>query len=207
MRNTLGLQEANLSEIAHMIDSVVRDGLGDVMRSAGFRKSGRNFRRTSGESLQVLNVQASSWNACDSGKITVNLGVFYPAVGQILGKPVPQSGVSEIDCHLRRRIFQCMPSDDDLWWSVDATTAQQVAVSLRDAVACYALPWLDRVSLLQAGAAEVGVYEPFRVQLAVALALGRRIEAQQLFRSCYKTRDEVPEDLVDWAERYHLAEA
>jgi len=89
------------------LDEVVAKALAPILKEAGYRKSGRTFRRKNGSCVQVVNVQASAWSSADSLKFTVNLGVFFEEVSA--ANPFWQSKVGEAgpdvwSCHVRERI-------------------------------------------------------------------------------------------------------
>lgn len=151
------------------IDAVLRDHLTPELRAAGFRKQGtRNYARPFPLGIQVVNVQASKWNAGSSGTFTVNLGVHLPAVAALDGVP-DLPAPAEWQCHLRARIGSLLPNPHDHWWELtagsdDTATAADLQRAWRDcgpgwfaarerpadlvAVTARAFPWLGcRVAL------------------------------------------------------------
>lgn len=91
------------------IEQAWREYFAPVVRSAGFKGSGRHFRRVEGEFVQLVNLQGSQWG----GAFAVNLGIQPIAYPDVLGRPVDVKTIKEIDCILRRRLSRYT----DKWWS------------------------------------------------------------------------------------------
>lgn len=196
-----------MSGIAGSIDAVITAALGEPMKSAGFRKSGRNFRRAIGDGQQILNVQASTFNASDSGRFTVNLGAYFPSVAELLDKPLGKSWPTEYQCHLRQRIGMLMPCRCDWWWELDSSSDCEVlAGELRDAAVQYALPWLDRVSTLDGALEESANVSPV-TRATFAIALGRQSTAVALFEPLLHANPPLSDEWMSWARRHRLIEA
>jgi hypothetical protein len=151
------------------------------MKQHGFAKSGRTWRRRGDGHVQVVNVQASGWNSCERGSFTVNLGVYFPAVADIVGEPPARSAPSDMDCQLRQRIGGLMPAGSDHWWEVrPGSSLLEVADDVVSAVTTLGLPWLDAHSSLESALAAAGTpaYWLSDVQAAaICIALGRSAEA------------------------------
>ena len=65
------------SLIAKRIDEIVVSGLWPLLKQEGFRRSGRIFRRTVGDAIHVVEVQADKHNEGMHGSFTVNLGLYF----------------------------------------------------------------------------------------------------------------------------------
>jgi hypothetical protein len=118
------------------------------LRTAGFRKSARTFRRDLSSRTQVINVQGSQWNSPDDAQVTINLGVYYPEMASLLDwRLLAKAGPLESDCQARQRIGFLLPKAQDHWWQLsvafDAPRLDFVAAEIRDAVVEQGLPWLD----------------------------------------------------------------
>ena len=168
-----------MSEISQTIDAVI-ELLRPVMKQQGFAKSGRTWRRPREGCVQVVNVQASSWNSSERGAFTVNLGVYFPAVAELAGDPV-RSAPSEPYCQLHQRIGFLMPNPGDFWWEVrPGSSLLEVADELAAAVTSLAIPWLDAHSTYAAAldSARCPATGPYGLhEVALCLLLGREEEA------------------------------
>ena len=101
----------------------VIEQIGAVLRSLGFRGSGRNYRKMTDSAIMVVNCQKSS----DPGRFYVNLGVQPTAIateGNAL--PDPKT-IKEYDCVFRRRLSP----PDGLGWTREPTDSE-LATLLRD---------------------------------------------------------------------------
>lgn len=66
-----------------LLDQLVAAAVVPVFRPDGYKKAGRNFRRSRERCVQVVNVEASQWGSADRASFTLNLGVFYPEVHEL----------------------------------------------------------------------------------------------------------------------------
>jgi hypothetical protein len=182
----------------------VRRALGQgfevVAKSNGFRKSGMNWtRQADSGAILAMRIQGSQGNTTDLARFTLNLGVYFPGIVAVLGRPdVPSP--REIDCHIRERA-SFLRDGTDSWWTVVSDLEADVAgEDLVVAVKRYGLPWLMRVSETDGALAwleEVG-FPPATLVVAMALALadGDRLCASQIFEA-HRYRMSAP--MLAWA--------
>jgi Domain of unknown function (DUF4304) len=144
-----------------LLNSFVKAELGPVLIDAGFKASGRVFRRPDGEAIQVVDFQNWKYNDSKRARFTVEVGVCFPrllaAVSELdayafyrekVGKP----GVTE--CAVRRRLGELMDPPQDLWWTISATTGYVPSVEEVTApLIGIALPWMRAMSAFSAVAA------------------------------------------------------
>lgn len=164
------------AEINRSIDALVRDAIAPALKAAGFRKQGRTFRRSAGDAIHVVSVQGSKWNTGAEGKLTVNLGVYFPAAAALLERSshVTESP-SEADCLVRRRIGLLMPARQDHWWVIDkATNLVSLGGEIAAAWAQYGAPWLDPIPDLAAAGRMLAAEGSFYYAAVAALAVGDR---------------------------------
>jgi hypothetical protein len=87
----------------------------------------------------------------------VNLGVYFPAVAELVGDQPLRSAPSEMHCHLRQRIGFLMPDPGDFWWEVRyGSPLLEVADEVLAAVTTLAIPWLDAHSTYAAALDRTG---------------------------------------------------
>ena len=117
--------------------------LAPTMKAAGFRKVGATWRRTTDESLVLLNIQGSQW----SRSFYVNLGAYYRALGDLDRPP-------EYQCHVRARLSQLVPDlrrlADLLDFETPVPNAER-STELVELVQEHALRWLDCVATVAGG--------------------------------------------------------
>ncbi len=116
-----------------------------LMKEAGYRKNGRNFSKTSGTSVAILNVQSSRWNSEDSARFTINLGSYIPAISSVTNGGHDAAPRSYEDCSWFIGIGFIMPSRNDKWWAVSPEfPTDDISEEVLFDVKTFALPWLER---------------------------------------------------------------
>lgn len=135
-----------MSDIAKVIDSIVKDALVKPLKADGYCKKGRNFHLVKESSTRAVNVQASQGNFGDSGRFTLNLGVYLPAVAALLGHEVQKGSYPrESECTIRERIGALMPNGRDAWWEIGSETDLSVLTAeVQGAWLRHGKPWLDQ---------------------------------------------------------------
>ena len=190
-----------MSDIAKRIDEVTRLGLAAPLKAAGFRKSARTFHRDDGDSIAVINVQASQGNLGGAGKFTLNLGRYIPAIEQVLGHAPLTAAPKEYDCTVRKRIGNLMPAQRDHWWELDANTSLDLlAAEVAAALTNHGLPWLERIRTLQGLREDPGAL-PFLTGASLALLLGDRAAATALAQEMLCERPRAEAMVREWGRR------
>ncbi len=192
-----------MEAIARRIDRVIKHALIPHLRSSRFKGSGRTLHRHLEDAVQVVNVQASMSNFADTGRFTLNLGVFFPEVAAFIDpERVPQKP-KEYQCTISARIGQAMGAPTDFWWSIGPNTIDS---ELGDEVAktfiTYGFPWLERNSSLASLPDALG--RNVIVRAACFAVLGRLQDAQALVRASIADDPKRTAYLVDWSRRRGL---
>jgi hypothetical protein len=115
------------------------------LKVVGFRKTGATWRRTTEESVVLLNIQGSQW----SRSFYINLGAYYRVLGD-LDRP------SEYQCHVRARLSQLVPDQRRLADLLDFERPMpddERSTELIDVVVAVAIPWLESVATVSGGRA------------------------------------------------------
>jgi hypothetical protein len=142
VRQTTG--KFHLSAISERIDALVRDGLAPVLRAAGYRKTGRTWRQAADGWVRVTNVQGSWTNIGETGKFTINLGVYFPEAAVLRNGPPAVEKPNESDCIVHERIGFLLPVRQDHWWEIrPATDLPQLINEVSHAWVNYGKPWLE----------------------------------------------------------------
>ena len=213
-----------MSEIGRVIDGVAADALGAPLKAAGYRRDGRTWRRRVGETVQVLQVQASQSNVGADGRFLLNAGVYFPALAARLELFPPTDAPLEMDCHVRARP---MPPGRQ-WWRVRAAgvakpdqeaggvlgavfswldrradrrasrTNARATQELRQALEHYALPWLARLIDLPSARDELVRRGPLLWAAAASLELGEQAAAAQLFAKALAAAPAKADELRRW---------
>jgi hypothetical protein len=167
-----------MSEKSARLESSIREHLAPYLREDGFAGSGRTFRRTVGEFIQVINVQGSQ----HGGQFAINLGLQPRSIPDVQGDDPDPSKITEELCEFRRRLHE---GTGDKWWKHEATkesmdAAVQLAAALyvsvgRDLLLRVAAPEspLLHVTAQQLDADQFDFLGFGSTKVRMALALGR----------------------------------
>jgi hypothetical protein len=180
-----------MSEIAKLIDGMVKQGLAPVLRRDGYRKFGHTFARELPETTQIVNVQSDRWNAGSEGRFTLNVGVYFPAVAVLQGGVAPSGYPKEYDATIRTRIGALLPAGIDRWWSLSSEgDVAPVAEEMTHVYEEWARPWLAKMTNLREVAKE-----PLRplTAISIALALNDRERATSVLAEAVPTLNQHSE--------------
>jgi hypothetical protein len=107
-----------------VIEHVLSAGLRPALNADGFRRSGRAFHRTTAECLHVVDVQASRYNDRDSGRFTLNLGVWYGPLHELMDWRPRTRLPRAHDCAVNERLSMLIHARD-VWWEFDENTDRE----------------------------------------------------------------------------------
>jgi hypothetical protein len=143
-----------------LLKEVIAQAVTPPLKAAKFRKTGMNYHRRLGETVQVVNVQVSHGSDWSRKTFYVNVGIAFDAFYGLLGRPVAERP-KEYECDrwgVRYRLEELVSGAPDQWdVRHDADTGPTVE-SLRgimdrlvaeldriDGLAAYrSHPWFDR---------------------------------------------------------------
>jgi Domain of unknown function (DUF4304) len=129
---------------------LVQEAVTPVLKPAGFKKTGLNYHRRHGETVQVINLQQSAWNQWDRKEFFVNVGVAFDQIHQlrqqeILAKP------KEYQCDgvgTRDRLEKFIKEAPALW-TIDATSNMSLITERLRSCITKATAELDQISSVQ----------------------------------------------------------
>lgn len=105
-------------------DSELRTRFNPVLRTLGFKGSGRNFLRVRGETINAINIQGSR----HGGSVAVNLGLHFAFLPPLwTDTPKSANTFKEIDCDLRTRLTP--KPGYDYWWEYGQDEADAAAAA------------------------------------------------------------------------------
>jgi hypothetical protein len=214
-----------MNDNARQIKAIVDRGLAPLLKQAGFRKNSTHFSRRNGEALQLINVQSSQCNNASLARFTLNVGVHFASVAEMLygNDPMP-SPPREMFCLLRTRVGMILPAGADHWWIVTPdTNVESVAGELSSAWNDYISQWLEKNKTIAGAAPELekGMLVHPLATAAARLVLGEREKAAQsvnavLERFGTALQDSHPanteliatriKEFREWAANHRLAE-
>jgi uncharacterized protein DUF4304 len=117
--------------------NAILSSIAELLRQAGFRKSGAVLMREVNDVIHLTSLQSSTSSKASSLRLTVNIAIWVPALAEVNQQPDVWSS------HWRERIGGLMPRRADHWWTVTSEPEAQVAAAeIRSAVEQFALPAL-----------------------------------------------------------------
>jgi hypothetical protein len=136
-----------------MYNSLLRDRVAPMLRSNGWKGSGKDYRRASELYRAGINFQKSRWNSKDEVEFTVNLWVLSD-------EAMAERSVATIEARHRWgsdivviptwggwsiRIGWLLPPKTDYWWRLNTgTSPERTQSEVLEALSDYALPAIDR---------------------------------------------------------------
>jgi hypothetical protein len=196
-----------MSDISKLIDETVRKGIAPLLKENRFKKKDGTFYKEYDDRTEVINVQASKWNEGEKGKVTINLGVYYPDIARISEAITFKGLPKEYDCTVRKRIGHLFPSRCDIWWDIESASIDKVAFEQREALTEYGLPWLDKMKNLDEVKLELS--ESKMAFIASAISIHQRNLKEALFfvEIALKQQPRAAQRIEAWARKHKLTEA
>ncbi len=136
------------AHITETVDYIVSTGIHPVLSARGFKKQGRTFHKRVGDLYHTVHVQASRYNAFDTGRFTINLGVASPEIATMRhGGSRLKNPASQGNRLLTTRIGSLLPIKRDMWWSIDPhTDLDGLAWQIGDALVSYGLTFFENAA-------------------------------------------------------------
>jgi Domain of unknown function (DUF4304) len=76
------------SPIATTFKTLVQEAITPVLKPAGFKKTGLNYHRRHGATVQVINLQQSAWNQWNRKEFFINVGIAFDQIHGLVGTPI-----------------------------------------------------------------------------------------------------------------------
>ena len=124
------------------LDKVYRELLSrihrEILKPAGFKKEGGNFRLFHENGLcKIINFQRSMYNDGAECRFCINLGLYFQ-------KDPPDLRFKEYECPVRQRaaILAC---GNDHWWSIfEGVDMEELFAEVQATLTTSTLPWLSQ---------------------------------------------------------------
>lgn len=127
----------------------IKEKLSPVLKKRGFKKSGLTWNKNCQEFIQVINIQRSKYYDPELIDITLNMGIFYTPVFEIVWDKTAPKIAKEVDCLLRTRIGPVLMNDfsgktKDQWWRIEPNTdVDRIALEFLNNLESTVMPFLD----------------------------------------------------------------
>lgn len=119
-----------------LLADVLAQAVTPPLKAAGYRKSGTNYHRRHGETVQVVNVQVSHGSSGSEKEFFVNAGISFDAICALAGVPVLDRP-KEYECDdrgTRDRLGALIPAAPESWTLRVGEDASSVVTALRGCV-------------------------------------------------------------------------
>ena len=121
--------------VREVISEAVAVSVKGLAKDRGFKKKGFAFRRTHGQTSQVIDLQLSRGNSSTEGSFYVNVGLTFDAVTALGGSTTGESVIAGETVHFSARLEDLVPSAPDSWKVTARTDAQAMGERLGAALA------------------------------------------------------------------------
>jgi hypothetical protein len=131
------------SDAGKIVNKAIREILAPILRSDGFKGTGRKYHRVLGEVVHLFQVQGSRY----SPSLAVNLGVHLQFLGRMAGSHVDPPRLWASECFLQARMTEDGQPGDQ-WWNHDGST-DSITSAVMAMKRAYAERWrsmFDRLS-------------------------------------------------------------
>jgi hypothetical protein len=193
-----------MSEIRNKIREAVNSGFAPLLKSAGYRKNGFNFRQDVTPSVfRLVNVQCSQWDTQTKGEFTVNLGVYHSDLAALHPMlPVTDSPLVK-DCVVQERLGFLMPRGKDFWWTIRPDSdAKALGTRVAAAWNKYGRPWLELNSSLPEARKFLLGRNHFFLAAMASHALGQKSETLRWLSKAIEDWPEGEERIEAWRRRH-----
>jgi hypothetical protein len=200
----------NRSPVEALLLEVISRAVSPPLKAAKFRKTGMNYHRRHGDTVQVVNIQVSQGSTWSEKQFYVNGGIAFDALCGLVGVPVLERP-KEYQCDergTRDRLELLVPGSPDSWDVRLEGDIEMTVVSLRGFIDGLVAE-LDRIDGLSAYRSHPW-FDRFRPKSENAQILyllgdreGARREVQGLATLFADRRNAASEGW--WIERLHLS--
>jgi hypothetical protein len=163
-----------------LFNDVLAEAVTSPLKAAGFRKSGTNYHRRHGDTIQVVNIQSSRGSSSTEKEFYVNAGIAFDAICALAGVPV-LAAPKEHECDergMRHRIEALIPNAPDFWILRIHDDTRSIIVPLRDCLQRLVADF-DKISGIEAYRAHPwhNLFRPAPVSAQILYLLGDKSAA------------------------------
>jgi len=194
-----------MSEIRKNIEQILKLGFNELLRSQGFKKSGRKWSKKVVDDWLLVSVQASSVNRGKSGKFAVNLGIYNTAVEQLADRffyrdgQIPNATGATLETRLNELAY-----DRYHWWEVTGDTdLQNISNDVVEKMDNAGFPWLFESNDYQTILSFWNQY-PSVVTFSTVLLHSGEQEAIRCVKQAIEAKPKATDHYLKWAKKVGL---
>ena len=190
-----------LNHSSDLIDELVKLHLKPALKELGFKSKSSTFFRQKGELVEVVSPQKSKWNGAEEAKFTINLGVYWPKVHEVLQRVPASVPPKEYHCTLRQRLGPLFDQQRDYWWTVTpSSNVRVIGQDVVEQVRKFALPWFVKATSLD----EATQMAPTPAAVVMLTMKGEQTKATALITDAIAESKHAKAFLRSLAERLKL---
>lgn len=199
---------------SEVIDKVVNLYIAPMLKSKGFKKTGRTWLKEGEDYSFLLNIQASRWNGRETGvSFAINYGVYVPSVYEALYTQEKPKSPKYYDCMLSHAVRS--NKKGQIWWDIyDSTDLTKLGYELEEGIEeqCMGLFATIRSlpDVLHTSITKVDESDPWRL-LAIAVLyaeLNDQKNVQEAFRMAHRKSEGnvyLQARIVSAAKKYSIS--
>lgn len=186
---------------------IITEYLAPMLKHHGYRKKNNLFFQQQPEVIKLISIQNSNLTIPETCEFTINLGVYFPAVAQILEQANDNKMPSRAELgQINIRIGNLIPSARrDRWWLIlPDSNWKSVAEEVTNAVEAYGLSWVDSLASRNAAKSHVIVNKNYLLAAAFSLADGNNDEAKKYMEKRISEERPLHPIWFEWAKKNGL---
>jgi len=198
-----------MSNISKAIDAFLREYFDPELAAAGFQKKRRRYSRELEDRVELVLVEASSWNRLGTGTFYVNVAIVIPALTVCLRNRVVEMATatgreSGIDTNLGFLLPEGRPRS----WLVrlDGPNTEEGS-RLKRALIDHALPWFEKArtdSGLLDALASLGSMDSLEARAVLYANQHQYSAVQEMLDEIARRRPDLRDSVAAWAEQREL---
>lgn len=190
-------------KISEKIEIIIKSGFSNFMKNEGFKKSGKNWHKQFEGYCWIVNIQSSQSNFGDTGKFTINLGVYHHTIEQLANGQPLITKPKEYEATIRTRLGSLF-TEHDYWWQIkDQTFLEDITHDLILKMKNYGFPWLINHIKVEQIYEAIGSGLSDKALATVLLVKGTN-ETKQRIKAAMIERPLGNDYFNQWAEKHKI---
>lgn len=189
-----------------LIDEVAKVSLKPCLKLHGFRSKGLNFFREHQDLVDVANIQKGKWNSSSEAIFTINLGVYWRKVQEMIGRTAISFPPKEYECTVRTRLGPLFSEGRDYWWPIKTCSeVSEVGTAVVQKFEAYGLKWLQQNHSLEFAIGTARQIHRYPQAAVLSLLHGDKAGAIALLKCGVNWQPAAQQGYKDLAEKLKLS--
>ena len=186
---------------------LITEYLAPCLKRHGYKKKNNVFFQQSADAITLISIQNSSMTIPETCQFTINLGVYFPQLAELLEQPGREKFPSRAELgQINVRIGKLIPkAPGDMWWRIlPDNDWRSVAQDVTYAVETFGVPWVECVASIKAAKTYAISERQYLMGAALALLDGKVDEARGYFEIRKAQETPIRQIWLHWAEKHGL---